>query len=107
MEKKQGLITNLIVGCVLAEFVTAELLVAIVVWKHPNHQLPAWLVNVFTVTLVACVPIVAGLRAYSIVGRLQLVGDKAASTKVKLSRILLAGIGGAYAVLILMIAILS
>lgn len=106
MKKDHGLITNLLMACVLLEFVAAELAVAVVVWKHPNPHLPAWMVNAFTMSLVACLPAVAGLRAYSIVRRLQLVGDEP-FTKLRLSRLLLTGIGGAYMVLILILVILS
>jgi len=106
MKNDHPFITNLLMVGVLLEFVTVEAAVAVHVWKHPNPLLPAWIFNAFTVSLVACVPAAAGFRAHSIVRRLQLVGDET-FTKVRLSRILLAGIAGAYGVLIMMIVILS
>lgn len=106
MKSEDDFMTSLLMVCVSLEFIVAEAAVAVTVWKHPNPNLPGWLVNAFTVSLVACLPAVMGLKAHSIIRRLVSV-DEVPFLKVKLSRILLAGIGGAYAAMIVMIIILS
>lgn len=107
MKKDDGIVTNLLMATVLVEFFVVELAVAVTVWKHPNPNIPIWIINAFTVSLVACLPAAAGFRAYSIVRKLRLTVDVTSSVKVKLSHLILVGIGAAYLIVSMVIVILS
>ncbi len=98
-------LTKLLILGAGIEFVVVEILIAVIFWKHPKPSLGP-LLNVYTACLVASIPAVAGIRGYFIVEKF-LVSHDDSRLALRLSRLFLMGVIGAYTALVVIVEILS
>jgi hypothetical protein len=100
-------VTKLLMIGALAEFVVVEVLLVVIFRKNPNPYLRLGLVSVYTTCLMVSIPAAAGMRGYFIVRKLQLPASDGEMMALRLSRLFLSGVVGAYTALILIVEILS
>ena len=91
----------------LAECVLVELMVFVVFQRDIAHRLTLGVPITYATCIFIAIPAIAGLKGYSIVGRLLVASDDASIKIDRISRQFVFGIASAYTTIVLIVELLS
>ncbi len=100
-------VTKLVMIGALAEFVIVEVLIVVTFLRHPNPHLVPTALSVFVVCLLASIPAVAGVRGYFIVNRLLMSPSDLNVSALRLSRLFVGGMAGAFSCVVFILIFMS